>query len=395
MSNQVGPKYLAIFVLAQTYSLVINDIFNIQTWESMIKFGSEKLGSENVIQVVKTNLLLDIVSAVIAFILALVLLHPVAIIFGWDVSFLHAISLYTISIIFNITTLTIGIPRLFDKFLFIAKLQVSVALLKLVFVISALFFANSFIVYLYIYIFADIIMNISIIIYSMRLMKVNYGSRWWKRQFLFDKQQIIFIWWTNLRTVARIPVRHFDMIAISSVLSIQMVGIYKVYKELSGLINRVGDPINQAIFPIFTRLLGENKISKTVDVTKRIIIMLCALGGTITLVMLILSKFLVSTFFDEVYLSHIYVFQIMIILYGINFILLPINSLFIAAGFAKYSFNIVLFSNIIYLISVYNFGRLFGIVGIILAFVIQMCLNQGLKIILLKKYKSDWGKVVR
>ena len=43
MVNRTGAEAVAIFTLAQTYSLVINDIFNIQTWESMVKFGSAEM----------------------------------------------------------------------------------------------------------------------------------------------------------------------------------------------------------------------------------------------------------------------------------------------------------------------------------------------------------------
>ena len=53
MAKQLGPESLAILVLAQTYAMIFNDLFNIQTWESMIKFGSAKLNSSitNVIKI--------------------------------------------------------------------------------------------------------------------------------------------------------------------------------------------------------------------------------------------------------------------------------------------------------------------------------------------------------
>ena len=43
MANQLGPKVLALFVLTQSYTAIVNAVFNVQTWESMVKFGhSEK-----------------------------------------------------------------------------------------------------------------------------------------------------------------------------------------------------------------------------------------------------------------------------------------------------------------------------------------------------------------
>ena len=74
IAKQLGPDLLAVLVLSQTYALIMNDIFNIQTWESMIKFGSGELSKSNIIYVIKTNLVLDVASAVIAFIFSIALL---------------------------------------------------------------------------------------------------------------------------------------------------------------------------------------------------------------------------------------------------------------------------------------------------------------------------------
>ena len=395
MAKQLGPESLAILVLAQTYALIFNDLFNIQTWESMIKFGSVELKNRSIVNVIKTNFLLDLISAIIAFALALVLLRPAAYLLSWDVSYLHIFALYSFSILFNITTFTIGIPRLFDKFLPLAKLQASVGLLKLAFVLYALFFANSFMIYFYIYLFADILMNLSIIIYSMGLLRRNYGSHWWKKGFKIDKDQIRFIWWTNLRTIVRIPVRRFDMVVISSVISIPMVGVYKVYKELAGILGRLSEPVNQAIFPEFAKLIGDNQITQSKDVAKKTISLLFWVSLMFTTLMLLIAKPVVGLFYGIEYMSQISAIFMLIIFNGIFFFTTPVNSLFIAAGFARYSFYLVLFSNTIYLLAAYSLGKLIGIYGIITAFLIQGLINQGLKIYLMKNHSKDWNNIIR
>ncbi len=395
MAKQLGPESLAILVLAQTYAMIINDIFNIQTWESMVKFGSGELQDGDIGNVIKTNFLLDFISAIVATVFALLLIKPVALMLGWDTSFLNAISLYSISILFNITTFTIGIPRLYNKFLSIAKIQVIVASLKLIAVLYAMFFSNTLMTFIRIYLLSDILGNLLIIAYSTLLLNRKLGRRWWKKGLKIDKDQIRFIWWTNLRTIVRIPVRRLDMLVISSIMSIKMVGIYKVYKEVAGLIGRVGEPVNQSIFPEFTKLIGKKDISQTLSVAKKTILLMGGVSAVITLLLVLLSKFLIGTFFGVEYLDQIYALYVLLILSGINFMLVPINSLFIAAGFAKFSFYIVIFTNIIYLFIAYYFGMTIGIYGVILAFAAQMFFNQGLKVLLMRKYSTGWGTVVR
>jgi O-antigen/teichoic acid export membrane protein len=396
IAKQLGPVSLAILVLAQTYTLIINDLFNIQTWESMIKFGSEEFKNKSgITNIIKTNITLDMISAVVAFAFALALLRPAAYILNWDVTYLNVFSLYCFSILFNITTLTIGIPRLFDRFVSVAKVQVGMAIVKLGSVLCVMFFADSFINYIYIYLSIEVLTNLSLIIYSMGLLRSNYGAHWWKKGFKIEKDQIKFIWWSNLRTVIRIPVRHFDMVVISSVISMHMVGVYKVYKELAGLIGRVGEPINQSIFPEFTKLIGSNDIHKTISVTKKSMLLLFGIGAIICVSLLIASNFLVGTFFGEQYLMDINALYLMIILFGISFITVPINSLFIAAGFVRSSFQIVVFTNTIYLLTAFYFGKVFGIYGIVIAYALQMVFNQGIKIFLLKKYSTGWSNTIR
>lgn len=390
MARQLGPEFLAILVLAQTYSLIINDIFNIQTWESLVKFGPASIKRDSVSNVIKPNLLLDVLSAIVAFCLALLLLKPAVYILGWDKSFINIISMYSLTILFNITTFTIGIPRLFDKFFPVAKVQVTVAIFRLLFVLGVMVWSNTLLSFVCVFLFCDVAANVSLIIYSSLLIKQKLGNNWWRTPMIIDKEQIRFIWWTNLRSIIRIPVRHFDMVVISTVMPMQTVGIYKVYKEIAGLINRVGEPVNQAIFPEFTKLLGGSEEKETASVAKMTIALLAVVGTIITAFMLLASKYIVGTFFGNEYLSHIGALYPMLILFGISFVTIPINSLFIAAGFAKYSFMILLLTNIVYLCVAFGFGSIYGIYGVIVAYAVQLLCNKGLKIMYLRKYAHDW-----
>jgi O-antigen/teichoic acid export membrane protein len=103
----------------------------------------------------------------------------------------------------------------------------------------------------------------------------------------------------------------------------------------------------------------------------------------------------VGYFFGDEYLVLIWALYSLILLTGLNLFLTPINSLFISAGFARYSFYIVLFTNIIYLAILYYGGLMYGIVGVVLAFAVQIILNKAFKIYFLAKYSSSWNDIIR
>ncbi|MGA1825623.1 MAG: lipopolysaccharide biosynthesis protein, partial [bacterium] len=319
MAKQLGPELLGIFVLAQTYAHIFNDIFNIQTWETMVKFGSMKSKDEEIAEVIKTNIILDFIGAVVGFVLAVLLVRFFVNILGWDKSLIHIASLYSLYIIFNITTFTIGIPRLYDKFLSIAKIHITMAVLKFMGILYAMYYSKSLIFYVSVYLFIDIFQNLCFIVFCLIVLRSQISKNWWKTKLKLCRDQIRFIWWTNLRTIIRIPVRHFDMIVISSIMPLKMVGLYKVYKEIASLITRIGDPVDQSIFPEFTKLLGNKDIKKTASVTKKTIVMLSGVSTIIVLLLFMVSKFIVEKFFGVEYLSQISALYVLLLIEGVIF----------------------------------------------------------------------------
>lgn len=400
VANQLGPEGLGILVLCQTFALVFNDLFNIETWESMIKYGSANLSKNKFNSLVLTNLSLDFISAIIATILAISLAWPVSNLLGWsnsiqDDSLIMYLSMYSLTIFFNLTSFTIGVPRLFGKYLTVSVIFTVFALLKLGCVYLALLYYDNLHAYLTTYLSFEIFTNIALIIYSLKLVNTHCGSRWWKNKIDINRTQLRFVWWTNLRTIIRIPVRRLDIVIVSAVMDLATLGLYKVYKELAGLISRIGDPVNQSIYPEFSKLIGNKKSNKSIDITKLTMALLSILGGSICIALLFGSEFIISLVFGPQYLELISALYIMYIVYTFSFITVPINSLFIAAGFAKYSFWLLLFTNAVYLISAYCLGLAFGIYGLISAHAIQMVLNKGLKVYLMNIHSSDWDSTLR
>jgi len=294
-----------------------------------------------------------------------------------------------------LTSFTIGVPRLFDKFSAVAKIQVSSAALKLILVLAVASFNYSIIHYIAIYLTAEVLNCILLILHSLHLLKMQGHGGWLKDKIKCYPQQMIFVWWTNLRSIMRIPVQWSDVVIISMVMPLETVGMYKVYKEIAGFLGKVGDPVNQAIYPEYAKLIGRGDNRAAISLAKKTILMLFAFSSVLTVVLILCSNFIVGGLYGADFLPLINALYILLGLSGISLFTVPVNSLFIAAGFAKLGFYIVVFTNIIYLFTAFFFGKLLGIYGIVAAFGVQMFLNQGLKFILLKKYPTGWSDTLR
>lgn len=395
MANSLGPELLAYFALAQAYALIMNDLFNVQTWESLIKFGTQKGGEDTLARTIKTNLLIDIISAFVAFSVAYLFAQQVGLMLGWEQDLIALALLYSLVIPFTLTTFTIGIPRLFNKFVIIAKLQFIAALIKLILIIYLSSHNADAKLFTAVYVASEIFIYLSLTVYSLRLIRRKGVLNWKETKIFLNKDQFKFLWWTNLRTIVRIPVRQLDILIINQIMSMETVGIYKVYKEVVGIISRLGEPINQAVYPEYAKLLGHHNNDDTLRITRSLMLILFALAALTMTGFFVVAEPLMTTFFGIEYLDLMSVFYTLVVLYCINLFLTPINSLFIAAGFAKYSFYIVLGNNILYLVVALAGGTYFGIYGIVAAFAAQMIFNQGLKLLVLRKYAGDWSTHIR
>jgi O-antigen/teichoic acid export membrane protein len=395
VARSLGAEMLGYFALAQAYVLIINDLFNVQTWESLIKFGAKKDIDHDLGRIVKTNILIEICAALLAFTIAFTLIDEIGRMLGWDRTLIDLARLYCFIIPVTLTTLTIGVPRLYDKFAIIAKIQFASAIVKILLVLLVHYRGGGVQHFLLAYLAAEIVTNVSLIVYSLTLVRRRGAVDWLRTRVKLTGNEVRFLWWTNLRTIVRIPVRQLDLLIMNQFLSMQVVGIYKTYKEVVGVISRLGDPLNQALYPEYAKLIGADKVEDSLTVTRKLNRILLSVSAAVFLGYLLTSHFVISRIFGAEYLEYMLAFYLLVLLNCINLYLTPLNSLFIAAGFARFSFFIVLGNNILYLTASLVGCMLLGIYGLVLAFALQMAFNQGLKIYFLKKHSTGWSTVIR
>lgn len=395
VASSLGPELLAYFALAQVYVLIVNDLFNVQTWESLIKFGATRAGGSDFRRIAKTNIVIDVASALLAFVIAFTMIGEAGRLLGWDETLVELARLYSLVIPFTLTTLTIGVPRLYDRFTTIVRIQLVSGVIKLLLVLCIQFGGGGVREFLIAYLIADVLTSAGLIVYSLALLRRHGMGGWLHARIRLTRDEMRFMWWTNLRSIVRIPVRQLDLVIMNQFLSMHIVGVYKTYKEIVGVIGRLGDPLNQVLYPEYAKLIGRDRVEDSLAVTKKISMILLS-ASIVTLVgYLVGSHFVISRFLGEEYLTHMPAYYLLVVLGCINLYLTPVNSLFTAAGFARLGFYIVLVNNILYLAASVLGSMYLGIYGLVLAFALQMTVNQGLKIYFLKRHSTGWSTVIR
>lgn len=134
MIRAVGNTDYGVFLLALQYMNLIDGIVNFQSWAGVIKYGSEAIvekREDKLAAIFKSGFIIDIATAGLGSIIALLILPTVANFMHWDSNLVLLAALFSVEILFHLEGTSIGILRLYDKFKLTAIQSIVSAILKL------------------------------------------------------------------------------------------------------------------------------------------------------------------------------------------------------------------------------------------------------------------------
>ncbi len=123
-----------MFILAQQYMLVVNGLVNFQSWQGIIKYGSEAIVSQDdkrLAAIFKFGVVIDLISAVAGMVIAIILVPLVGKMLMWSDQLIVLSLVFSIEIIFRIEGTPKGVLRLLNKFHLTAKHSILVSAFRL------------------------------------------------------------------------------------------------------------------------------------------------------------------------------------------------------------------------------------------------------------------------
>ncbi|MFW6015711.1 MAG: lipopolysaccharide biosynthesis protein [bacterium] len=384
----IGAEGYGIMVLIQTYALTIDKLLNFQSWQAFIKYGAmalEEKDHNGFKKLIKQGTILDISTAILGTLVAILIVGIVGSYFNWNNSMILYSKLYSVVILFHFSGVPIGILRIYNKFKYFSIQKLAVSLVKLVGIIFAYFFKLDFYAILLINLITDIIGHILLIVIAYTVLHKNGISKWWNQRVKIKNNFFYFALWTNLSSTLTIPSKQLDVFIVSSVLSVEMVGIYKGFKQIASMVGRLVNPIYQSIYPELAAIIAKNdsrsaiKIAiKTSIIISIVIIPLIAISG-------LSSPLWLEILFGEAFAQNWFYFFVFLVYVGLDTLTAPIHPLFNALGYVKQKFFIMGLGNIVYLFLAWVLGTKFGLIGIINAWGGQFLIITFMKIIYIKE----------
>ena len=386
----IGSEGYGILTLAQTYMTIVDTLLNLQCWRSVIKYGEEakiKNKVEEFYGYIKFGTIIDVVTAIIGTVVCFLLVSVIGSLLNWNSLTIISAKIFSLVIISHFSGTPIAVLRMENKFNLVSIQKILASSIKLITLLIILFSNGSISVLngVIIYAVTDIISNLILVIMAVWVIHKNYGlrkilkSKFPKKTKEFSK----FTLWTSLSDITDIPVNYFDVFIISQ-LSLELVSVFKVFKQIIALISKMATPIYQAIFPQFSKLTASDKLDVAYNAVKKIQKFVVMYILPILIVVGLTSYYWLNIIFDSFYSNYWYVLLFYIIIHTISISYTTIHPLFISMGKVKEDFIYVLITNVLYFIFALILVNYLGMLGIVISYAVQ-----SFSIILLKKLNIE------
>ena len=190
--------------------------------------------------------------------------------------------------------------------------------------------------------------------------------------------------YSNLTSTIDLPVNQITSLIINKYLGFEATSVYNVFGNIGSIINKLGDPISQIIYPEMNKMINQKNLKGAQKLSYRLkIIMLAMFCGGALVVSTTYSLWL------KILISNPNVYVIPLILYiGYSCYAnsaMGTHNLFMALGYVKYNIPILLVVNIGYLVILFFAVQKYGLTGVIITYLIQAFAVVLIKELIMKK----------
>ena len=260
------PADFGLLTLIVTGVTLIGKFIGFQSWHAVVRFGAEKLVGDDqtgLAAVIRCGVLLDAFAATLAGTASLALGYAGSAVFDWGHSVFLMISIYSVTQFTNLTGTAIGILRLTERFDRLAVHVILATTVKLAVVIPLFLTGAGIVQFVFGWALAQVLSNLLLIYFGYKQLQslgiVNTALHESIGTVQAFRKMRGFFFLTNIDGMVRVA-RDLDVPILGSVLGTEGVGIYKVGRQVAGLLMKVVDPFYAAVYPYLARAIPAGDI---------------------------------------------------------------------------------------------------------------------------------------
>lgn len=389
ITKGIGLEKYGLITLIQGVVSLIDGIFNFQSWQGIIKFYPEVKEDEKKLKtLIKFSYFLDFSTAIIAFIVFFSLSTWIAKFYNFQSQEFYFLLVFSIYIIFNIQGTGLGILRSFNRFDYLRNQRMLVAIFNFLFLGLGFILKQDIFYFLLVYLFTNILNSLILNCFVFKELKRRKITGIFKEKLKFNKEFFKFTCLTNINSSLDIPVQYFDNLMIGKLLSLEQLAVYKLCKTLTVVLDRVATPLYQTLYPYFCERIVEKSYSEIFRKCIKISGMLLMSCIFLVFVMNIIGFDILSNFFSKSLNKYKLELNLYLLMKSLATVFIFIHPLFLALGYIKRETKIVFIANFLYLAILFILIKKIGLIGVIIAYGIQVFLIVMMKgIVILKSLK--------
>lgn len=380
VTKGIGMEKYGFIVLIQGIASLVDGIFNFQSWQGFIKFfPAAKDDDSEVKKLIKFSYILDIVTALIAFIILNSAGMLIKKIYNFTPQEMFLLVIFSIYIIFNIQGTPIGILRSFDRFDMLRNQRVITSIYNFIMLGVGFYLKLDLGYFVFVYLSSNILNGLLINIFAIIVLKKRKLLGFIFQKSSFNKEFFKFTCLTNINSSLDIPVQYFDNLLIGKMLSLEQLGIYKICKTVAIVLDKVGTPIYQTLYPYFCETIAKKDIKEVFRKFLKVSVLLLGVCTVMIVGLNIVGFYLFSKFFSELVLNYKFEINLYIIMKSLGTVFIAVHPLFLSLGYIKVETRIIFIANLIYMGVLFPMIKNYGLSGVIAAYGIQVILIVGMK----------------
>ena len=372
----LGPTQFGILVLITTYVSIVDKLLNFQSWQALIKYGSEALvrkSDDDFKGIVKFCTLLDAATAILGTVVAAVAVSWVGQWQGWESKTVWMAALYSFTILFNISGTPTGVLRLFNQFGLFSVLNIISAAIKFIGIVILLFIGADLLSVLLLWMVTTIIAELLLLGLGWRELRIRGFNGFYKVSMgdISTRHPGVlgFILTTNLNSSIRMTSREIDTMIVGCTVGVEGAGLLKIAKQIAAVPAMLSDPLYQAIYPDLSKLWAGGNIKRFKQLVVRSGLVAGGAATIIWLGVILFGPLFIKLVFGAEYVAAQpvlvwYMLAMVIAIYGF-----PLHPAMLSMGRPKTTCWIHLLSTIAYFPLLFVFIKWMDLVGAGIAYI--------------------------
>ncbi len=369
-ARALGTEKLGMLVLIDAYVRIIDKLVNFQSWQFIIKYGSDALENKDsggFKALVKFGTLIDCLTALIGFITSLALTNVIARWQNWSPEMTNFAMIYSGIILFDFAGVPTGVLRIFDKFKLFSIQKSVTSSIKFVGALLAWIFGYGFKGFVIVWMLTEIVDYVSLTVMAWVEMHKRGFSRIWAEPLKGITRRFPGIWnfliSTNLTGSVKVGFRELDILIVGKMLNLTDVSLYKLAKKLCAALDRVTNPLFQSIYPELTKLWAKRDYKNFKHVVWKMTFLMGAVSLLSWIVFIFTGHWIIAVMAGSEFKDAYAVTVWYLLANGIAITTLPLAPMILAMGKAHLSFWIQFLPTLIYFPILIWMINAWGLVG--------------------------------